>query len=296
MFGSQLFLSPGFGDAGYGQFELVKFPGGEEHIKLNPIVHWGEDDGHVQIVQRLRSSADVMLLLLANDALRRFDNVKTVSAYLPYFPYAQQDRVMVPGEALSVKVMADLVNGCGFHKVTIYDPHSDVTPALVHRSRVLTNHTFVKWAYRHLGELHHFRPLLVSPDAGAKKKLLPLCREIGYEGDVAVGDKVRDLKTGEIIGQKLYYDGDLDGVGCLIVDDICVGGRTFIELAKKLRERGAASVHLAVSHGVLKGGYDATAYPGIDGIYCTDSWQTLPEVASEVGFIQQYYLNVKGEF
>lgn len=74
-------------------------------------------------------SDDIMEMLLINDAAKRLHPDRERYLFMPYVPYGRQDRVMIPGEALGIKVLADLVNSCGFHEVEIWDPHSDVTTA-----------------------------------------------------------------------------------------------------------------------------------------------------------------------
>jgi ribose-phosphate pyrophosphokinase len=84
-----------------------------------------------------------MQLLLATDALRRA-GFRKISAWLPYFPAARQDRIMMPGEPLSVKVYAQIINAQGYERVMVFDPHSDVTPALLDRAEVTTSLPFVQ--------------------------------------------------------------------------------------------------------------------------------------------------------
>ncbi|MGY0040935.1 ribose-phosphate pyrophosphokinase-like domain-containing protein [Pedobacter sp. NJ-S-72] len=134
------------------------FSGGEVHIKLQ---------GHaeeVMISARLNDSNEVMKLLLATDALRR-NGSKNISVFIPYLPYARQDRVMVGGEPLSIKVMCNLINSCGFDKVYIFDVHSEVSLALLDNCELISNSSLAK-------QVLHERTdyLLVSPDAGALKK------------------------------------------------------------------------------------------------------------------------------
>ncbi|RYF50195.1 MAG: ribose-phosphate pyrophosphokinase, partial [Cytophagaceae bacterium] len=163
-----LHLSPGFAptDATPIAFTAFIFSGGEPHIKLDlPVA--GNVPEPVLITQRVTNAADFMQVLLATDALRRA-GYKQLSLMLPYFPAARQDRLMVPGEPLSVRVYADLINAQHYEHVYVYDPHSDVTPALLNNVQVIDNQLFVATV------LTHFDPnrlCLVSPDAGALKKI-----------------------------------------------------------------------------------------------------------------------------
>jgi ribose-phosphate pyrophosphokinase len=244
-------------------FETFRFPGGESHIKLSGALR-GQ---HVKVVAHVRSGDDLMLLALAADAIRRSGGIP--SAAIPYFPYARQDRCMVDGEPLSLKVAADFVNSMAFENVTVYDPHSDVTPALLNNCRVVTNASFIGRVMRHIGSESL---CLVAPDAGAQKKQHKLCQSLHYTGPQVLCSKLRDVATGKILRQS--FDGDPNGLDCLIVDDICDGGRTFIELSKELAAAGARRVFLAVSHGIFSQG-EGPLKEVIDGAFCTDSYKTV---------------------
>jgi ribose-phosphate pyrophosphokinase len=98
----------------------------------------------------------------------------------------------------------------------------------------------------------------VSPDAGAEKKIFAFAKELGFENVVRAG-KVRDVSSGKITGTEVYvpepalYKTDKD---FLIVDDICDGGRTFIELAKKLRPMTTGKIKLLITHGIFSKGIE----------------------------------------
>jgi ribose-phosphate pyrophosphokinase len=91
---------------------------------------------------------------------------------------------------------------------------------------------------------------LVSPDIGAYKKVDKLAEKMGYTGQIATGIKVRDLSTGQIIKSDVNTD-DLNGKACIVIDDICDGGRTFIELAQALKAKNAGDLYFIASHGIF---------------------------------------------
>lgn len=233
------------------------FSGGEVHIKLQ-----GKAE-EVMISARLNNSDDVMKLLLAVDALRR-NGSKNISVLIPYLPYARQDRVMVGGEPLSIKVMCNLINSCGFDKVYIFDVHSEVSLALLDNCELITNSSLAKKVLH-----NHSDYLLVSPDAGALKKIYKLAEALQYTSDIVLCNKVRDVSNGKIKQITVDQD-DLDGKACFIIDDICDGGATFIGVAKELKKRNAGKVSLIVSHGIMSHGETELA-EWIDHIYTTDS-------------------------
>lgn len=226
-------------------FQNFTFSGGEPHIKIDPNFDITQK---ITITHRLNSFNDLGLLCIAVDALRRMD-VKNMELFIPYFPAARQDRVMIKGEALSVKVYADIINGMQFGKVYVFDAHSEVTPALLNNCEVIPNHTFIQAVVKAIGN----DVKLISPDGGALKKIYKVSEFLGGV-DVVECSKSRDVKTGRLSGFKVYND-DLQGADCLIVDDICDGGGTFVGLAEELKNKNAGRLYLAVSHGIFNKGF-----------------------------------------
>ncbi|NMH88979.1 ribose-phosphate diphosphokinase [Flavivirga algicola] len=253
-------------------YESFTFSGGEPHIKILTPINEGQN---VMVTHRVQSFDDFGLLLLAIDALQRM-GIKNIDVFVPYFPAARQDRVMVSGEPLSVKVYAEILNALNLNSVTVYDPHSEVTPALLNNSKVISNHNFIKEVIEDINE----EIILISPDGGALKKIYKLSSALGGI-DVVECSKSRDVKTGQISDFKVYVD-DLKGKPCLIVDDICDGGGTFMGLANELKNKNAGKLYLAVSHGIFsKGLTELSKY--FDKIYCTDSFRSIEHTE---GFIQ----------
>lgn len=184
----------------------------------------------------------------------------------PYFPYARQDRVMNDDEPFSLKVFCGLLNSQKFNYIEVWDPHSDVVPALVDNCRIipqwqLAAHTLPKEL------LDDPNVIFVSPDAGAYKKVAKL---IPNDYRIALGTKVRGT-DGDIIRTSVYSPCDLKDKTCVIVDDICDGGKTFVELAKALRHKGAGKIILYVTHGIFSKGFsELNTY--INHIYTTNSF------------------------
>lgn len=224
-------------------YESFVFSGGEPHIKLStPVL--GQQ---VHVTHRAASWNDLGLLAVAVDALRRA-GASNVELTLPYLPGARQDRVMVAGEALSIKVYTQFLNQLSLKRVTIYDPHSEVGPALLDNPRVITNVDFIREVMKQLPS----DTILISPDGGALKKIYKVAAELKTYR-VVEGGKKRDVKTGQLSGFSVS-ETDLDGKPCLIVDDICDGGGTFLGLAEELKKANAGNLFLAVSHGIFSRG------------------------------------------
>lgn len=255
--------------------EQFTFAGGEPHLRILGDL---SQVSSVSISHRINSFNDVGFLLLAVDALRRA-GIQKLSLILPYLPAARQDRVMVAGEPLSVKIYTDLINSLQFEQVTVLDVHSEVGIALLDRCHAVSNAFFIQEVLKQLGEV-----ILVSPDGGALKKIYKLSAALGGL-PVVEGSKIRDVKTGKLSSFKVYAE-DLKGANCLVVDDICDGGGTFLGLAEALKAKGAGELYLAISHGIFSKGVAPLAQ-AYQHIFTTNSIKTLAEHSQ----LTQYSLN-----
>lgn len=244
-----------------GGVEYSSFPSGcEEHVRVIwPADVYGRSDVLMNV--RMRSSADIMRMLMVTDALRR-DGAKSIQAYIPYLPYARQDRVCNKGEALSAKVMADLINSQNYDAVLCCDPHSDVMPALI-------NNCITIMPVSHLMRAIADNPgaILCSPDAGAIKRVAKLSAMVGHDGEIVTALKSRVMGGVSVTS----INGDVAGKTVIVVDDICDGGGSFMALAPLLKDRGASKVVLCVTHGLFTKGVNALLSGGIDHVYCTNS-------------------------
>lgn len=220
--------------------ECFKFPGGEWQVKVRPC-------STCTIEAYLYSADDIILLLLVVDAIKRLGCLIR-SLTIPYFPYARQDRICNFGESLSVKIMVDLINYLDLPSVMVYDPHSNVTPALLNKCRTISMADLLRGApsLKILNE----NIILVAPDVGAEKKVAEYAKEIN--ASMICATKTRNVQTGEITST-IVHD-NVEGLDLLVMDDICDGGRTFIELAKVLKAKGAKELYLYVTHGIFSKG------------------------------------------
>jgi ribose-phosphate pyrophosphokinase len=258
-------------------FKHFQFSSGESHLQiLSP------SSARVEIMFRYSGDQSMMQLLLLTDALRR-QGATEIDLQIPYFPGARQDRVCNQGEPLSVKVYADLINHQQFRQVTVFDPHSDVAVALLNNVRVIKNHQFIHDVIAELGS----NLTLVSPDAGSNKKIFELASKLGGL-EVIRADKIRDVRNGAIVDTEVFCE-DLSGKTAVIVDDICAGGRTFIELAKKLKAKNCKKIILLVSHYEGKAQEAKLIESGIDAVYTTNSLRDFePSEFLNVKNIWQY--------
>lgn len=243
--------------------EVFIFSGGEVQVKVPYI---STKTSYVCINADLRDAEGILTLAMIKDALEQ-QEVECVHLNMPYVPYARQDRVCNDGEAFSLKVFCNMINNMNFTKVYICDPHSDVTPALL--NNVIINDQcdlyqdvmFNKKASNYI---------LVSPDAGANKKTLALAKLLRHDTFIRA-DKIRDVSNGQIRETVVY--GDVAGKNCMIVDDICDGGTTFIFLAQELKKKGAKEVYLYATHGIFSKGKQVLYDAGIDEVYTYSDWE-----------------------
>jgi ribose-phosphate pyrophosphokinase len=254
-------------------FQALTFSDGQPHLKLDvACIEKLDKAAPLRILCRLAMPADLLLALYAKNTLDHLEFTH-VELHVSYLMAARMDRVMQPGEPFSLKVIGGMLNSVHFKKIRVFDPHSEVTPAVIEHCYPVTNQAFVQDALDHYFSTHPGTKTycLVSPDAGALKKIHTLARDLGI-AEVVECMKERDVKTGALLHFKTATES-LAGKPCFIVDDLCDGGGTFIGTANMLREKGAEQVVLIVSHGIFSKGPDLA---GIDAVYTTDSFREVP--------------------
>lgn len=244
--------------------DMAFFPCGERKVTIGQLKMPSEYlYEQVSVNLKYESDQDLIDLLLLVDAIERCPwlNYKNLVLMVGYLPYGRQDRVCNAGEAHSLKVICGLINQCGFDRIFLIDPHSDVPEALLDNVTILDLQYIV---FASNGGPFTDCDAFVSPDGGAYKKVTKAAQVHGTP--IIRADKTRDVKTGALSGFEVYAD-DLTGQSVLILDDICDGGGTFIGLAQKLREKGAKEVILYVTHGMFTKGTKALS-EHIDEIWC----------------------------
>lgn len=232
--------------------DVKKFTDGSLNVTLhsdtiNNIL--AEKDEDVVYTAHIKSSDDLLALVLSKAAVESEIYDATSVLELPYVPYMRADRIMGEGQCGGLKAIAPIINSLGFSNVIVDDPHSDVTEALIKNVCLNTQCDIVS----HLAET--FLDLLdvdylVSPDAGALKKVLKSSEK--FKIPLVEAGKIRELHTNKILKSTVYTNLDLTGKRVLILDDICEYGTTHRELAKVLKKDfGVAEVKLYATHGVL---------------------------------------------
>ena len=190
---------------------------------------------------------------------------------LRYTPYARYDRKMVDSsyDVLSLKVFTNILNSYNFDSVLIDDPHSDVTPGLINNSAVIDQLTCLASCEIPMSDY----AAVVAPDIGALKKATSIAEH--YSLPLVYALKKRDPATGyTVFEQMINPDGvDISGKKILIVDDICDGGATFINLAAGIHAiYPNAIIDLYVTHGIFSKG---KSLAGINNVYCYNDLHAL---------------------
>jgi ribose-phosphate pyrophosphokinase len=262
------------------KFRIDKFPDGQRQVVLMGI-HQFKDGypslnlikGEVQIKSRLNNFQDLELIICATKSLRNL-GVKEIHLYTPYFLGSRSDRQFEEGSNSYLKdVVCPIINSLNFESVTVLDPHSDVLEACLNNFKKESNLKLVQFALinNYTSSKAQDNIILISPDAGASKKIHKLTEQIGYKGDIITCSKDRDVDgnlTKCVVPLK-----DADRKDIIIIDDICDGGATFINIAKQIKSvRGSSNkIYLIVTHGIFSKGFEElNKY--FDGIYCTNSY------------------------
>lgn len=212
---------------------------------------------------------DFMLLAQLVDAVRHQTDVLVSHLELPWLPWARQDRHMVAGDSFALRIFATQLNTLKFDKVKVLDPHSDAAAAAIDNFVAIPQERCLLQSTTLCHRFQQKALMLVAPDAGALKKIDAVARATGVS-EYAILSKKRDVASGNLTGFALVA-GDVRGRDLLIVDDLCDAGGTFIGSAQVLRDAGARSVSLYVTHGIFSKGVEHLLNNGVDAIYTTTS-------------------------
>lgn len=249
-------------------YKISKFPDGQQLITISSFLVESNKNSIVQISSRMNSFKDVELIICANQSLKEMGAEK-IELYVPYFIGARSDRKFGEGQTNYLKnVICPIINSQGFSKVIVMDAHSDVLEACLDNFKKIDNIRLVDFA---LSEIkgRSSQTALISPDAGALKKIFDVAKEFNIT-NVTTASKVRDIISGNIIRTELPTMDLTDIDDIIIIDDICDGGRTFIELAKVIRLQTDKPIHLVVTHGIFSAGFEELE-KYFDSIFTTDS-------------------------
>jgi ribose-phosphate pyrophosphokinase len=230
-----------------GQAQVIRFKDGECYVQIQENVRGADVFVMQPTCRTINGSVDehLMELMLVIDALKRA-SARRITAVIPYFGYARQDRKDKPRSPISSKLVADLLTTAGAHRALIVDLH---TPQLQGFFNIPVDHLFASPVL-----VDHFRKLalpsltVVSPDAGGVERARFFAKKV--DAALAIVDKRRvEMNVAEI----MHVIGDVRGRTCLIIDDLIDTAGTLVKTASALIENGATSVYACASHAVLSG-------------------------------------------
>ena len=223
---------------------IRKFKDGEIYVEINENIR----GNNIFFIQSISSPANdnLMEMLLCIDALKR-SSAKNITAVIPYFGYARQDRKVVPRTSISAKLVSNLITQAGADRVVTVDLHAGQIQGFfdIPVDNLFTTPLFA----RHIKKKIKSKNIIcVAPDVGGVERSRALGRILNV--GLAIVDKRRP-KPGQ--SQVMNVIGDVKGKTCIIVDDIIDSGGTIVNAAKALKQRGAKDVYVYISHGVLSG-------------------------------------------
>ena len=223
---------------------IRKFSDGEIYIEINENIRGNS----IFIIQSISSPANdnLMELLLCIDALKR-SSAKNVTAVIPYFGYARQDRKVVPRTSISAKLVSNLITNAGADRVVTVDLHAgqiqgffDIPVDNLFATPIFSRHVKKNIKGKNL--------ICVSPDVGGVERTRALARKLDI--GIAIIDKRRPAPGKS---QVMNVIGNVKNKTCIIIDDIIDSGGTIVNAAQALIDRGAKEVHVYITHGVLSG-------------------------------------------
>ena len=223
---------------------IRRFADGEVYVEINENIRGNS----IFVVQSTSNPANdnLMELLICIDALRR-SSAKNITAVIPYFGYARQDRKVVPRTSISAKLVSNLITKAGADRIVTVDLHAgqiqgffDIPVDNLFSTPIFSRHIKKKIKARNL--------ICVAPDVGGVERTRALGRKLDV--GLAIIDKRRP-SPGK--SQVMNVIGNVKGKTCIIVDDIIDSGGTIVNAADALIKRGAKDVHVYVTHGVLSG-------------------------------------------
>lgn len=228
-----------------GPMVIKNFADGETYVQVQESIR-GDD---VFIIQPVCSpvNQNAMELLIMIDAFKRA-SAKTITAVIPYYGYARQDRKTTGREAITAKLMADLLTTAGADRVVALDLHSGQIQGFFN---ILVDNIFATLPLVDYMKKKNFNPdelCAVSPDAGGVRRARYFAKEM--KCPIAIVDKRRD-KHNEAIAE--YLIGDVQDKICILFDDIIDTAGTICEAAKLLKKSGAKEVYVCAVHPVFSG-------------------------------------------
>jgi len=223
---------------------IKRFADGEVYVEINENIRGNS----IFVVQSTSNPANdnLMELLICIDALRR-SSAKNITAVIPYFGYARQDRKVVPRTPISAKLVSNLITNAGANRILSVDLHAGQIQGFFD---IPVDNLFATPIFaRHIRKnMKLINLICVAPDVGGVERTRALSRRINTS--IAIIDK-RRTTPGK--SEVMNIVGSVKNKNCVIVDDIIDSGGTIVNAAKALKEKGAKDVYVYITHAVLSG-------------------------------------------
>ena len=223
---------------------IKRFADGEIYAEINENIRGNS----IFVIQSISTPANdnLMELLICIDALRR-SSAKNITAVIPYFGYARQDRKVVPRTAISAKLVSNLITNAGAHRIVTVDLHAGQIQGFfdIPVDNLFSTPIFSKHIKKYISNKNI---ICVAPDVGGVERARALGQKLNV--GLAIVDKRRPAPGKSLV---MNIIGNVKGKNCLLVDDIIDSGGTIVNAAKALKEKGAKDVYVYVTHGVLSG-------------------------------------------
>ena len=266
---------------------IRRFADGEIYIEINENIRGNS----VFVVQSTCDPANdnIMELLLVIDALKR-SSAKNITAVIPYFGYARQDRKVVPRTSISAKVVANLLTNAGASRILTVDLHAgqiqgffDIPTDNLFAAPVFIDDIKKKFSGKDF--------VIISPDVGGVVRARAIAKRV--DCDLAIIDKRREKAS---VSEVMNIIGEIKNKHCILIDDICDTAGTLTNAAKALKDKKAKSVYAYITHGVLsEPAIERINNSPIDKMIITDSILAREDVSASAKIEQLSIAPLIGE-
>lgn len=216
------------------QYKRLRYPDGGIYAQI-------DDFTNPVITERINTYEDLFFIKSLKEVCD-YNRVKNVELVIPCMFQQQHDRRFEENQSFELKIVSDFINSCNFDKVSVFHPHSDSTQMGLNNVHIIDNSEFVSKVLDDIGS----NPIMLSTDGGSYKWINKLADKLDYESEVYGASKSRGPQTHKLV--QVIDRQDFDGKDILILDDLMVGGSTFLGITKMLKDRNIGDIYLAVSH------------------------------------------------
>ena len=264
-----------------GKLTVNHFADGETLVELNESIR----GKMVYLVQSTYKPVNekLMELLVAIDAIKR-SSPKEIVCIIPYFGYARQDRKAKPRQPITARLVADLLEAAGCNRVVTIDLHAaQIQGFFSFPADDITSIPMMAQYFANKPEINLNKTVIVSPDHGGTTRARRFAERL--DCSLAICDKRRPRPN---VCETTNVLGDVNGMDCIIVDDMCDTGGSLIGAAKLLKENGAGNIYVAIAHGIFsKDALEKIEGSVIKEVVCTNSIPLSEEAKAKTTKVKQ---------